>query len=45
MSDLKSREGERQGRESEIIKELSLVSQKTMEIIEAHTKKMVRKML
>lgn len=45
LTDLNSREQERIARENEILKELTLVTQKTFDLVESNTKKMVKKML
>jgi hypothetical protein len=45
MGDLSKRENERIIKENEILKELSLVTANTFELVEKHTRKMAKKML
>jgi hypothetical protein len=45
MGDLTKREAERIIKENEILKELSLVTPNTYELVEKHTRKMAKKML
>ena len=45
MIDLAKREEERIGRETEILKELTLVATSTFQLVSSHTRKIVRKML
>ena len=45
MKDMTLRENERIARETEIMKELTLVTKPTFLIVESHTRKMVKKIL